>query len=174
MLTRLLPAVAALIAGAAIASSATVYKTVDEQGRVTFSDTPPAKDQPAETLQIPTGEPVSEAVYQQRLEDMRATTDRMASDRREREQHRAEQRLAAQRAARPSPSAPPGPAEPRYDSGIYPGYYPYPLYRYPRYPHNPHHPHHRAMPPYYPVDEPTARGGLHRNSQLMRPILPRN
>ena len=72
--------------------AATVYRTVDENGVVSFSDTPPAGDAPVETMKINAATPEVSPEEQQRLEDMRETTDRMAADRREREKQRAELR----------------------------------------------------------------------------------
>jgi TolA-binding protein len=72
--------------------AATVYRTVDESGVVSFSDTPPAGDAPVETMKINAATPKVSPEEQQQLEDMRETTDRMAADRREREKQRAELR----------------------------------------------------------------------------------
>ena len=75
------------------AQSATVYKTVDEAGVVSFSDTKPAGDTPTETLKINAPAPaISAEEQQQRLQDMSEATDRMAADRMAREKHRAELR----------------------------------------------------------------------------------
>ena len=75
------------------AQAATVYKTVDEDGVVSFSDTKPAGEEPVETLKINAQAPAGTAEEeQQRLEDMRETTDRMAADRMAREKQRAELR----------------------------------------------------------------------------------
>ena len=72
----------------------TVYRTVNEQGVVSFSDTPPAGDEAVEKVQIDVATPQAPDEYLERLEAMRETTDRMAQDRREREQHRASLRQA--------------------------------------------------------------------------------
>lgn len=89
------------------AVATTVYKTVDEKGRVSFSDQPPPAGAPVEVLDynMPTVTP--SAMDTARLEAMRETTDRMAADRREREEHRAKLRAdarAAQAAANPAPA----------------------------------------------------------------------
>jgi hypothetical protein len=85
------------------AGAATVYRTVDENGVVSFSDMRPAGDTPVETMVINAQAPQASEAAQQRLQDMRETTDRMAADRMAREKHRAEIRqLQAQ-------------AQPRYD-----------------------------------------------------------
>ena len=85
---------------AQLAGAATVYKSVDEQGRVTFSDQPPAAGK-VEVLQYHIAGKSRSALDTARLEAMRETTDRMAADRREREAARARARsqAAAQRAA---------------------------------------------------------------------------
>jgi len=85
------------------ALAATVYKTVDENGVVSFSDTPPATDAPVETMKIDAPTPEVSADEQQRLQDMRETTDRMAADRKAREQQRAELRKEQSQPATPAP-----------------------------------------------------------------------
>ena len=70
--------------------AATVYKTVNEDGTTSFSDTKPVTDAPVEKVKINVQESsLTPQEQQQRLDDMRETTDRMASDRMEREQQRA-------------------------------------------------------------------------------------
>lgn len=108
----------------------TVYRTVNEDGSVTFSDVPPASGG-ADIIEIAPPPPQPDDKQQQRLEDMRATTDRMAQARRAREKHRAELRkLRAE-------------SEPQYVTG----YLPDPVYigSHPRrvrhhIPHRPGHP----------------------------------
>jgi hypothetical protein len=80
----------------ASAFAATVYKTVDEQGRVTFSDTPPTTNITVETVVIDAPQPLSSGLAEKRLEEMRVTTDRMVADRMARERHRAELRSLEQ------------------------------------------------------------------------------
>lgn len=91
LLYMLMPCILACLTPAA-AVATTVYKTVDENGVVTFSDSAPADNQPAERLDIEVVEPQLDETEQQRLEAMRETTDRMAADRMAREKHRAEMR----------------------------------------------------------------------------------
>ena len=81
-----------LVYSAVTHGQATVYKSVDEHGVVSFSDTPPADSADVQRMQIDTPPPSSTGEYEQNLEAMRETTDRMAADRREREKHRAEMR----------------------------------------------------------------------------------
>jgi hypothetical protein len=78
----------------------TVYKSIDDNGVVSFSDTRPPGDILVETVVVDVPAPPSSKVTEQRLADMRETTDRMASDRMAREKHRAELRqLDAQKYA---------------------------------------------------------------------------
>jgi len=70
----------------------TVYRSVDENGVVSFTDTRPQDAREVETLEINTPPAQPDDLQQERLEAMRATTDRMAAERRAREKHRAELR----------------------------------------------------------------------------------
>lgn len=165
------------------ALGATVYRTVDENGVVSFSDSPPEGDPDAESFQIATPEPQDAEEAQQRLEDMRETTDRMASDRREREKHRAELREIQGDQQRQQQQQSPQ----YYDRG-YIDYYP-PIYtsgrsirRQDYYGSAPWHPDYRPRPE-HPIARPPVRPGIERprelpenvnrgsNSQLMRPIV---
>ena len=84
---RLLPI---LLLSCLTAQAQTVYRSVDETGAVSFTDTPPVNEQDVEEVRLNVAAPQDPEAYQQSLEDMRETTDRMADDRREREKHRAE------------------------------------------------------------------------------------
>ncbi|MEZ5571312.1 MAG: DUF4124 domain-containing protein [Halioglobus sp.] len=80
--------------------AATVYKSIDANGVVTFSDSKPPEEILVEILEIDALQPTNNEAAQQRLENMRETTDRMVADRMARERHRAELRnLDAQTAA---------------------------------------------------------------------------
>ena len=83
--------------------AATVYKTVDEDGVVSFSDTKPISEEPVETLKINAQAPPVSAEEKQRLEDMRETTDRMAADRMARDKQRADLRQQQAQAAPAQP-----------------------------------------------------------------------
>ena len=139
----------------------TVYKTVDENGVVSFSDTATGTD--AEVLDITVPAPRSVKNHLENLEAMRETTDRMADDRREREKHRAELKEMQAKSA-PVP-------QPVYNEGsavISGGYY-YPPGRPPWHPgYRPEPEHPIIYPPLRPG--PGAFSGA--NSQLMRPMLP--
>lgn len=114
-----------------MAAAATVYKTVDENGVVSYSDVRPTAGQPVETLEFDGRAPEMSEAEQQRLEAMRETTDRMVADRQQRELHRAE--LRQQRAQQNARQEPPydQPDYPHYLGypGGYPVYYPYPVRR---------------------------------------------
>ncbi len=171
------------------ALSSTVYKTVDENGVVSFSDTPPEGDTRVETMQINAPDPQLDPEDQARLAAMRETTDRMAADRREREKHRAElRRLQAETTPPPNYTT-----EDYTDylgySSRYSGYYSGPVYRpwrpgyRPGHPvYRPGHPGHRpGRPPGYrprpehPIARPPLRQPpqvqLGSNAQLMRPLV---
>jgi len=152
--------------------AATVYKTVDENGVVTFSDTPPANEA-AEEVQIDVQEGLSPEESAARLDEMRETTDRMAADRREREQHRA--KLREMQASTAQSSVEPPQQAQSYPDTLYRDYYPvYPPYyrpphhypgRPPGYRPRPEHP--IARPPIRPPGPPPGSS----NSQLMRPLV---
>ena len=133
---------ASLVAGPVLA--ATVYKTVDENGVVSYSDTAPAIEQEAEVMVIDVPAPQDSESAQEQLEAMRETTDRMVVDRQQREKHRAEMRKL-QAESEPQVIEYGAPAS---NSGIYTGYYPYPVYRPGGYRPRPTHP--IARPPLRP------------------------
>ena len=102
-LHRWLAALALLCALPAIA--ATVYKTVDENGVVSYSDTMPEGQAPVETLQISAQTPPVSEETRRSVENMRETTDRLVADRMAREKHRAQMRqLQAQTEALQNPA----------------------------------------------------------------------
>lgn len=160
---RLIPLL--LVWGIAV-EAATVFRSVDENGVVTFSDKPPEGGVQAETLQIDTPPPQDPEAHREQLETIRETTDRMVADRMARERHRAEMRELEARTQ--AYRAPPEPA-----------YYPYqgyvPIYRrgYRDHPEPPYRPgfrprpiHPIAVPPLWP-----GHGGGDPNYQLMRPLV---
>jgi hypothetical protein len=139
----------------------TVYKTV-EGGVPSFSDTAPPDGEAVEVITLQTVPAADDALLEQRLDEMRSTTDRMVSDRRERELHR-----AALREQRQEPVAPALESVPMVvaNGGYWSGY---------RRPHQPN----RPSPPYRPGHSvsPVAPPGWSvmqsGNSQLMRSVLP--
>ena len=134
------------------ASAATVYKTVDEMGVVSYSDTPPAEEVPVETMVIEVQAPELSETAQEQLEAMRETTDRMVADRQQREKHRADMRQQ-QLAHQPQPQVVEYTTPATY-SGTYPVYYPYPVYR-PGHRPRPGHPIARPpLRPHQPVQLP--------------------
>lgn len=128
---RLLLGLLVVLGGPSLTFAATVYKTVDANGVVSYSDVQPATSEPVETLEFDGRAPDISETEQQRLEAMRETTDRMVADRQQREQHRAE--LRKQRAEQAARQPPPNAVYdyPRYRgyTGGYPVYYPYPVRR---------------------------------------------
>ena len=80
-------------------AATTIYKSVDAQGRVTYSDQPPVENTVVDILEYTQTAPTLAADDAARLAEMRETTDRMAADRREREASRArvrQQRVTTQ------------------------------------------------------------------------------
>jgi hypothetical protein len=117
----------ALLFGWALSISAeTVYRSVDENGVVSYSDTRPAGAVDVETLVIDVPAPQLTETEQQRLAEIRETTDRMVADRQQREKYRAELR---QQQAASQPRAVEYVLPPSYGSSYYPVYYPYPVHR---------------------------------------------
>lgn len=133
---------ATLLAGEATAT--TVYRTVDEHGAVSFSDTPPLQaDIPAEELHIETTGSSDDSGTAERLEAMRETTERMIASRMARERHRAELRKldAETQLSRAAVDR-----DQEYD------YYPEPVYVGP---YRRHYADHKPVPPIYrPRPEP--------------------
>ena len=160
-----------------MAESAVVYKSVDEQGVVSFSDVPPENSSAVEQLEINAPQANSTGEYLENLEAMRETTDRMAEDRRAREKHRAEMReLAARTEAYEAASRPQVVEVNRYVPGYSSGYYRH-GYR-PGHPpwrpgHGPKPEHPIIRPPVQPIPQPLPSRPTDGNSQLMRPILSR-
>jgi hypothetical protein len=139
----------------------TVYKTV-EDGVPTFSDAPPAEGS-AEVIEMRVPPPADDGLLEERLAQMRETTDRMAADRREREQHRAELRAlnAPDAAETPVAQAPP----PIWAGGYWPGYVNPPVRPRPPFrPRPPQRPRPLPQQPGWSVMQPG-------NAQLMRPIV---
>lgn len=160
---RWVPVVLMLCSLPAVAD--TVYRTVDENGVVSFSDARPDGDGPVETMVIDIPQPQPGEEQQERLQDMRETTDRMVADRMAREKHRAEMRKMqaetdARTAARDYPDYPQYPDSSTVYSG-YGGYYNYPRRR-PRYGHRPR--------PVHPIARPPLRPPVHGRPPHVRPL----
>ena len=138
----------------------TVYKSV-EDGVTSFSDQPPESgESEAIELNVP---PVSDdGLLEQRLAEMRETTDRMAADRREREQHRAE--LKAQQQV-------PEPQVVTVEQPVLVGGY-WPNYGRPNRPRPPFRPGRPVKPTPLPAQPAPGWSAMQPgNSQLMRPIV---
>ena len=150
--------------------AATVYRTVDDNGVVSFTDIRPAGEVPVETLVIDARAPQVSEAERQRLQDMRDTTDRMAADRMAREKHRAELRqLQAQTQAQYQPPQEyPADNNPVYwgYSSEYSGYYNYPARRPWKRRHRPR--------PEHPIARPPLRLPAQGHSSNIRTSLPGN
>ena len=146
--TRMSFALVLVLLGSVPVLAATVYKTVDENGVVSYSDTAPAQDQQAEVMVIDVQAPADDELAQEQLQAMRATTDRMVTDRQQREKHRAEMR-ELQAGSQPQPQVIEYGAR-TDNSSIYTGYYPYPVYR-PGGGYRPRPTHPIARPPMRPL-----------------------
>ncbi|MDX1733595.1 MAG: DUF4124 domain-containing protein [Halioglobus sp.] len=142
----LVTALAALLACTQANGDTTVYRSVDADGRVAFSDQPPSAGSEVQTLVIATPLAQPDDLQQRRLEAMRATTDRMVADRMAREKHRAELRRLSLQERALAAAAMPQPA-PYYDYvPPYRVHVPYRL-RGPGHRHGaPRHPHRRSLP----------------------------
>ncbi|WP_461481029.1 DUF4124 domain-containing protein [Porticoccus sp.] len=107
---------------AAAAAGQTIYKSVDANGNIVYSDTPVADTLLLETLNLPSTTGDGDSAQQRsdaHIEQMANVTERLKQDREERERaRRAEQELeqARQRAATPPLI---------YREEYYHGYYPY-------------------------------------------------
>ena len=146
---RCLPALALLVCLPSLA--ATVYKSIDEQGVVSFSDAPPQNEILLETVVIDNQASLSSEQAQQNLQNMRETTDRMVADRMAREKHRAEMReLDVQAEAMQTPQYP----EYYEDRATYSGSY---NYRTTPYWRRPGH-----VRPVHPIARPPLRRPGHR------------
>ncbi len=77
------------LAGALPALGATVYKSVDADGKVSFSDTPPPAGSATEVIETRDTDAGPDPDAAERLQQMRETTDRLRADRLAREQERA-------------------------------------------------------------------------------------
>lgn len=155
--------ITAFLFSAAVGHSATVYKTVDENGVVSFSDTPPGDSSSVEVLQITPALSNSPEEYAAWLEQMRETTDRMASDRREREEHRAKLREAR---ARTAAYQEPQPQVAAADTNVY-----YPYNRLVPRPYWRRNHGTNSHPAIHPPLKSARIGTGSSNAQLMRPLV---
>ncbi|EED32315.1 hypothetical protein NOR53_3353 [gamma proteobacterium NOR5-3] len=144
----------------------TVYKTVEE-GVTTFSDSPPQTGA-AEVLSIEVPPAADDGLLEERLAEMRETTDRMAEDRRQREQHRAELREIQQTASVPPPATEPtGTLTTGWEGSYWPGYV------RPIRPRPPIRPGPPVRPQPLPASQTVPGWSVMQpgNSQLMRPVV---
>ena len=122
----------------------TVYKSIDANGKVTFSDQPPVIGTTAETIEIEDYTAPERTETEARLQAMRDTTDRLRDDRLAREQQRNPPQM-------PPPYVIYQQAPERIEET--PTSYLVPVYR-PRFPYRPPHPGHRPQPPLQPETLP--------------------
>lgn len=112
-----------------------VYKYVNAQGAVTYSDSPPAETEEFEEITLPDYAAGDADAQRQTTEDMAQTTERLQADRRQREQDRKKANPVT-----PPMVYSPAPEETR-DPTLYPGY--------PYYYNRPYHrPRPRPQAPY--------------------------
>ncbi len=74
----------------------TVYQSVDERGRVTYSDTPPTQDTLVSSFELKVSQPAPQADDALRFAALKEVTDRMQEDGEAREARRKEARKQAQ------------------------------------------------------------------------------
>jgi hypothetical protein len=123
-------AVAGLLIAAHAAAQQTVYKSIDANGNVTYSSTPPPDAARAEAIELtPSPAPTEIEAAQQRAQALQELGDQASSEREERSAQLAEARQAArEEAARQQPAEPPSQAASYGGYGwgfpIYPGYQP--------------------------------------------------
>jgi len=142
--------------------AATIYKSVDQNGVVQYSDTRPTDVNVLETMVIDESTVPPAGQAEQRLQDMRETTDRMVADRMAREKHRAELRqIDAQTNARQAEQDTRDYVD---TSPVYIGYYDYPGRR-PWRPWRGHHPR-----PEHPITHPPLRHPVEKRVTGMRPL----
>lgn len=149
----------------------TVYKTV-EDGVTSFSDSPPDAGA-VEVLSIEVPPVSDDGMLEERLAEMRDTTDRMAEDRREREKHRAELRELQQTPALPAVAAEPatGTMTTTWQGEYWPGYVRPIRPRPPMRPHPPGRPQPLPQPLPHTQSVPGWSVMQPGNSQLMRPVV---
>lgn len=113
---------AALSGFAGNAQAGGVYKYVDDNGTVVYSEFPPGNQQVFEEVKLPYYPPVDPEARRRTLEEMRATSDRLQADRLERE---------AARAPEDEPKAGPSRPQTEDDRRTYPYWYRQDRYRNP-------------------------------------------
>ncbi len=144
-----------------MAAETTVYRSVNAQGVVVFSDQPPAADTATDVLHIAVS-PQAAADAKERLETLRASNDRLARARRAREAARADS--AAPAVSYTAPRGTPAPPTVVVHGSRYPVWPlapPRTIYRGPL----------RHQPGATPAPPPGFKVIQPGNRQLMRPIV---
>jgi hypothetical protein len=160
MIARVL-AVAGLLITAPVAAQQEVYKWVDAQGNVTYSETPPPGEGSSVSVDLlPGPAPADVNAAQQRAQAAQELGNQLGSERAQRASEMEQQRRAAGEAARERQAGEP-PPDGVYGGGY--GWWPYaPTY-------GPHYrPHYRPWPP--PPPPPDNRN---RSSGGLVPLPPR-
>jgi len=142
--------VAGLLISAHAAAQQPVYKSIDANGHVTYSSTPPASAAQAEAVELaPPPAPTEIKAAQQRAQELQEMGDQAARQRAERSAQLAQERRAAseEAARRQAAGSPPEADNSRNYGWGYPGYFP-PVVR-------PPWPEHPVAPP--PGRNPGAR-----------------
>lgn len=105
----------------------TVYRAINPDGTVSFSDTPPSHTRDYEEIQLEEYPPSDPEAQRRAVEAMTATSNRLQADRQAREKARQEEQARQQRPViyRPQPAAPER-DDPYYRHPYYPPYAPYP------------------------------------------------
>lgn len=151
MIARLL-VVAGLLTALPVAAQQ-VYKSVDANGNVTYSSTPPPDARAAEPVDLPPTPPAAEIeAAQQREKSLQELGDQLSQERQELEAKRAEERKAVrEEAALQQPAQTPADSGDDWGYGWWiPGYPNYRPHPHPRPPYPP-----RPVPP-RPDRDPTA------------------
>jgi hypothetical protein len=123
-------AVAGLLVAANAAAQQAVYKSIDANGNVTYSSTPPPDAARAEAVELtPPLAPTEIEAAQQRAQALQELGDQASREREERSAQLAEARQAAREEAARQKSAEPPPEAPDYGGygwgfPAYPGYQP--------------------------------------------------
>ncbi len=140
-----------LLMAATATQGQTIYKSIDANGNIVYSDTPMEDTLLLETLslQTSTANDSPEEQSQARIDQMAETTERLKGDREDREQLRREEeeRLRARQRAATPPQI--------YREEYYHDYYPYRSY----YPYTDRYPYRHPRPgrPHYPREMESGR-----------------
>ena len=126
---------------ATTAHASRIYKSIDADGNVTYSSTPPPDAVQIEKMQVPINFDIdSPPKDTTMLDEIKATAEQLEADRKQRQEEREAVRKKAEEASKPA-EKPPAPEIHYYP--MYPIYY----YPYPGRPRPPRPPHPHPRPP---------------------------